>query len=376
MIMEEKFSLKDQLYNPTKIAFLSTVIQKVHEDFDTESFENEINAQLPALELKARMHAIAASLKNHLPADFKTASNILLKALPAPLDESKSDNDFGDFIYAPFAHFVASNGCNADDLYFSLEALKEITKRFSVEFAIRPFLNYFPEQTLRELEIWASDKNYHVRRLASEGTRPKLPWAEKINIRPIQALPILNLLFSDPTRYVTRSLANHLNDISKIDPELVLSLLQQWQEKGSQADKEMEFIKAHALRSLVKSGHDKTLAYLGFAATENVILKNLEHSSSFLIGENLAFSFALFAEEDLDLVIDYILYFCNKAGKTSNKKVFKLKKIALKSGIEQRVSKKHPFKANMSTRKLYPGLHRIEIQVNGRVVGAGEFVVE
>lgn len=373
--MEEKFSLKDQLFNPTKVSFLSTVVKKVYQDFDTEAFENEINAQLPALELKARMHAIAATLKNQLPDDFRIATNILLKALPVPLDESKSDNDFGDFIYAPFAQFVASNGCNADHLDFSLEALKEITKRFSVEFAIRTFLNNFPEETLAELVKWASDNSYHVRRLASEGTRPKLPWAEKIKISTVAALPILHLLYKDKTRYVTRSVANHLNDISKIDPDLVLSLLQEWEENGSQVGKEMEFIKSHALRSLVKSGHEKTLAYLGFAATDNVILKNLEHSSSFLIGENLAFSFALFAEEDLDLVIDYILYFSNKAGKMSNKKVFKLKKISLKSGIEQRIFKKHPFKANMSTRKLYPGLHRIEIQVNGRVAGAGEFVV-
>ncbi len=373
--MEEKFSLKDQLYNPAKVAFLSAKVKMVHSNFDHEAFENEINTQLPGLELKARMHAIAAALKNHLPQDFRTATNIVLKALPVPLDESKSDNDFGDFIYAPFAHFVASNGCNASNLSFSLAALREITKRFSVEFAIRPFLNYFPDETLRELETWAVNKNYHVRRLASEGTRPKLPWAEKINISIEASLPILNLLFSDQTRYVTRSVANHLNDISKIDPELVLSLLKQWQEKGRQAGKEMEFIKTHALRSLVKSGHDKTLAYLGFNSAHNVQLRNLEHSSSISIGENLAFSFALFAEEDLDLLIDYILYFCSKAGKTSNKKVFKLKKIALKSGIEQRVSKKHPFKANMSTRKLYPGLHRIEIQVNGRVVGIGEFVV-
>jgi 3-methyladenine DNA glycosylase AlkC len=374
--MEEKFSLKDQLYNPNKVAFLSAKVKMAHHDFDHEAFQKEINLQLPDLELKARMHAIAAALKNHLPMDYRTATNIIINALPAPLDETKSDNDFGDFIYAPFAHFVVSNGCNANDLMFSLAALKEITKRFSVEFAIRPFLNHFPDETLKELENWAADKNYHVRRLASEGTRPKLPWAEKINISIEATLPILNLLFSDQTRYVTRSVANHLNDISKINPELVLSLLQQWQEKGIQAGKEMDFIKTHALRSLVKSGHNKTLTYLGFAATNNVVLKNLEHSNSISIGENLAFSFALFAEEDLDLLIDYILYFCNKAGKTSNKKVFKLKKIALKSGIEQRISKKHPFKANMSTRKLYPGLHRIEIQVNGRVVGVGEFVVD
>ena len=115
--------LKDQLYNPAKVAFLSAKVKMVHRDFDHEAFEIEINAQLPSLELKARMHAIAAALKNYLPQDYRTATNVLLNALPAALDESKIDNDFGDFIYAPFAHFVASNGCIASDLSFSLAAL-------------------------------------------------------------------------------------------------------------------------------------------------------------------------------------------------------------------------------------------------------------
>jgi len=374
--MEQKFSLKDQLFNPVKVAFLAASIKKTYNNFDKSAFENEINAQLPNLELKARMHAISAALKNYLPPDFREATAILLLSLPVPLDESKSDNDFGDFIYAPYAAFVASNGCNANDLIFSLEALKEITKRFSAEFAIRSFLNHFPVETLSVIEIWAKDSNYHVRRLCTEGTRPKLPWAEKINIEPEKALPILDLLISDKTRYVTRSVANHLNDISKIKPELVLSLLQQWQAAAVQQANEMDYIKTHALRSLVKSGHNKALAFLGYNSTNNVLLENLQFNSSFKIGENLEFSFTLLADEDFDLLIDYILYFRNKNGIAGSKKVFKLKKISVKSGILHVVSKKHPFKADMSTRKLYPGLHKFSIQINGKVLSGGEFLLQ
>ena len=155
-------------------------------------------------------------LKKYLPADYAEAVNILLKALPEPLNENRTDDDFGDFIYAPYSDFVAHYGCIEANLAFSLAALKEMTKRFSAEDAIRYFINAFPKETLKTLYAWTSDSNYHVRRLCSEGTRPKLPWSQKINIPPEDALPILHALFADKTRYVTRSVANHLNDIAKI----------------------------------------------------------------------------------------------------------------------------------------------------------------
>ena len=371
--MKEKFSLKDQLFNPVKIGLLSASLQNVYPDFERHLFENEIIEQLPQLELKARIKSISKSLQKYLPQDYKTAVHILICALPEALDDSKTDNDFGDFIYAPFAEFIATFGCNAEHLFFSLNALKEITKRFSVEFSIRAFINKFPQETLIVIEDWASDKNYHVRRLSSEGTRPKLPWAEKINISYDSTLSILQKLYHDKTRYVTRSVANHLNDITKITPEMVLSVLKKWEEKGNQESKEFEFIKNHSLRTLIKSGFAPALAYLGYTPDISLNIKKLEFEKTLKIGDSLYFSFELEVESDFDAVIDYIVHFQNKSGKMNSKKVFKLKKQKLISKSANIISKKHFFKADMSTKKLYPGLHKIEIQINGKIIDGFEF---
>ena len=371
--MKEKFSLKDQLFNPVKIGLLSASLQNVYPDFEKHLFENEIIEQLPQLELKARIKSISKSLQKYLPQDYKTAVHILICALPEALDESKIDNDFGDFIYAPFAEFIATFGCNAEHLFFSLNALKEITKRFSAEFSIRAFINKFPQETLIVIEDWASDKNYHVRRLSSEGTRPKLPWAEKINISYDSTLSILQKLYHDKTRYVTRSVANHLNDISKINPEMVLSVLKKWEEKGNQESKEFEFIKNHSLRTLIKSGFAPALAYLGYTPDISLNIKKLGFEKTLKIGDSLYFSFELEVESDFDAVIDYIVHFHNKSGKMNSKKVFKLKKQKLISKSVNVISKKHQFKADMSTKKLYPGQHKIEIQINGKIIDGFEF---
>jgi 3-methyladenine DNA glycosylase AlkC len=371
--MKEKFSLKDQLFNPVKIGLLSASLQNVYPDFERHLFENEIIEQLPQLELKARIKTISKSLQKYLPQDYKTAVHILINALPEALDESKTDNDFGDFIYAPFAEFIATFGCNAEHLFFSLNALKEITKRFSAEFSIRAFINKFPQETLIVIEDWASDKNYHVRRLSSEGTRPKLPWAEKINISYDSTLSILQKLYHDKTRYVTRSVANHLNDISKINPEMVLSVLKNWEEKGNQESKEFEFIKNHSLRTLIKSGFAPALAYLGYTPDISLNIKKLGFEKTLKIGDSLYFSFELEVESDFDAVIDYIVHFQNKSGKMNSKKVFKLKKQKLISKSVNVISKKHQFKADMSTKKLYPGQHKIEIQINGKIIDGFEF---
>jgi hypothetical protein len=181
--MNEKFSLKDHLFNASKLELLAIPIQNVYAEFQTKEFKNEVLNAFPKLELKERIVHIRECLKKYLPKDFKEAVNILLKALPESLNENLTDDDFGDFIYAPYHDFVAHYGCSAEYLYFSLDALKEMTKRFSAEDAIRYFINKFPDETLKTLTEWSKDNNYHVRRLCSEGTRPKLPWSQKINIK-------------------------------------------------------------------------------------------------------------------------------------------------------------------------------------------------
>ena len=187
-MQQEKFSLKDHLFNAEKVAFLANAILTVYPSFEKKAFEKEIMEAFPQLELKERIAHIRQCLRKYLPSDYRKAVAVILKALPLPLNENLNDDDFGDFIHAPYNDFVAHYGCDAENLTFSLAALKEMTKRFSAEDSIRFFINAFPNETMKTLLEWTKASNYHVRRLCSEGSRPKLPWSQKINITVETAL--------------------------------------------------------------------------------------------------------------------------------------------------------------------------------------------
>ena len=369
-----KFSLKDHLFNSEKITKIASEIQAAYPQFDANAFVTTTLSKFPELELKARIEWIADVLKIYLPEPFQQATTLLLNALPAPCDPTKTDNDFGEFIYAPYAAFVAKHGCHQDHLEFSLNALKAITTRFSAEDAIRYFINAFPEKSLEVIKNWAQDSHYHVRRLASEGTRPKLPWSQNISLSPEQTIPILNMLFDDKTRYVTRSVANHLNDISKINPVLALTTLDQWKKSKRQTDSEMAYIKKHALRTLIKKGHPEAISSLGFSPNPDITISPINLlQDAVKIGQSVTFSFTVTAQKSERLVIDYILHFQNKAGVLANKKVHKLKQIELAKNQSIQLSKTHPLRANMTTRSLYPGEHKIEIQINGKKIESISF---
>lgn len=374
--MAEKVLLKDILFNRAKVEQIAGEIHRVHPSFKKSEFVRDVVAKFPELELKARISWITECLKKYLPSDYKHAVGILVKALPKPNNPELSDDDFGDFIYAPYAEYVAKNGCTKEHLQFSLNALYEMTQRFSVEDAIRFFINAFPKEMLNELLKWSKDSHYHVRRLCSEGTRPKLPWSQKINI-PISApLPLLNNLFSDTTRFVTRSVANHLNDISKIDPDLVIDTLSKWRKSGKQKPQEMEYIVRHALRTLVKLGNPRAMNMLGFSHMPRVNVSKFFVPKQVKMNSVLELSFAVQSEEDTNVLIDYILYFQNKAGKLNSKKVFKLTKLALAKDRPIVVSKRHMLRQHMTTRTLYPGKHEIEIQVNGKTLAKKLFILK
>ncbi|MBU1667808.1 DNA alkylation repair protein [bacterium] len=371
-----KFSLKDELYNSKKVAQIAHEIKEVYASFDANGFGQDVLEKFPNLELKERIYHIRDMFSNYLPADYIEATKILLKALPTELDEGKGDDDFGDFIYAPYSDFVVTHGCTKEHLAFSLEALREMTKRFSVEFSIREFINLFPKETLAMLKVCALSNNYHERRLASEGLRPKLPWAKKLNIDYRLALEHLELLYDDKTRYVTRSVANHLNDIAKMDASLVIETLKRWKSKNKQAPKEMEFMINHALRTLVKQGNVEALEMLGYLKEPPIEVKNIRlKTSAVAIGEALEFEVELLANDEAMLLVDYVLHFCTKRG-TLSLKVHKLKKLTLKKGEKALLTKRHPFKANMSTRKLYAGEHLLEVQINGTVVHGERFFLK
>lgn len=372
-IKEDKFSLKDHLFNRVKIEKIAEEIVSVYPDFEKDQFINSVIQKFPELELKARIYHITDCLKAHLPQDFKSAVEVLLKSLPAPCDPNLNDDDFGDFIYAPYNHFIAIYGCRKTYLSFSLNALEELTTRFSAEDAIRYFINAFPEETLQKMNQWAKHAHYHVRRLASEGSRPKLPWCQKISISIDKPLGILEQLYSDSTRYVTRSVANHLNDIAKVQPDLVISTLKKWSKAKKQDPKEMDFIVRHALRTLIKKGNNQALALIGIQQNPDIKISLLQSTKKVKMNSHLMFEVELAAKEDCKLLIDYIIYFQNKKGELTSQKVFKWKQLSLNQNESSIIAKKHLMRQFMTTRTLYTGKHKLEFQVNGKVLLKTDF---
>jgi 3-methyladenine DNA glycosylase AlkC len=370
---KEKFSLKDQLFNEGKITKIANDIQGVYFDFKREQFIRDVVQKFPELELKQRINHIALCLKNHLPESYPDALEIILKSLPEPCNPNLNDNDFGDFIYAAHGDFVAQFGCSEEHLALSLNALEQLTMRFSVEYAIRNFINAFPEKTLKKIEHWSKHPHYHVRRLASEGTRPKLPWGMKIGLDVKQALPLLDILHADSTRFVTRSVANHLNDIAKTHPELVLEKLNQWKKQKLQNPRELDFIIRHALRTLIKKGDSAALKLIGISAKPKIEIQQISVSESVQMNTHLEKSIALIAKEDCTLLIDYVIHFQNSKGEMNSVKVFKWKQISANKNEQIQLSKRHEMKQFMTTRTLYPGKHQWSLQVNGEIVHQQEF---
>ncbi|MGR3758814.1 hypothetical protein ACUXV3_01570 [Roseobacteraceae bacterium NS-SX3] len=362
--MAAGFSLKDQLFNPEKTRYLAGLFAAADGGFDSDAFTAEVLARLPELELKQRISWIAEVLGRHLPGPLPEAAPVLQKALPPPLDPARTDDDFGDFIFAPLGELVAAKGLeNHPEL--SLELLEEITQRFSMEWAIRPYLNCWKDLTLARMQAWSGHSSYHVRRLVSEGTRPRLPWGQSVALELAEPLPLLDRLHGDPTRYVTRSVANHLNDIAKKDPGLVLARLRDWAAEGRQEGKELAWMTAHACRGLVKAGHPEALALLGYDPEAPVEAKLELSAGRVRIGEALGFSCCLTAPAPLPVLVDYRLHFQRPGGKVSAK-VFKLKQARINGG-QLTFEKRHKLKGDATTFTLVPGPHRIELLVNGRV---------
>lgn len=372
---EKQFLLKDHLFNKDKVNRLAAEIKSVYPEFRRDKFVKELVTRFPKLELMERIGAIREALYKYLPADYERAVAVILQALPPALDNNMSDDDFGEFIYAPYSYYVSEYGCTEEHLSTSLLALEEITKRFSGEAALRPFINAFPRETLKVVGRWAKSDEYHVRRLASEGTRPNLPWAKKINYDEKLILPIIDILHSDKTRYVTRSVANHLNDVSKFAKDEVFSLLEKWQKEKTQNESELAFITRHSLRTLIKDGDKKALALLGYNKAKvqaELKIKN----EKIKVGETVGFSLTLLSNEKTtsDLLVHYVIHF-KKSNGTLSPKVFFFKKLKINQGETVTLNKKHSLKP-MTTRVLYPGEHKIEIRVNGEMVSYGNFILE
>lgn len=362
---ETSFSLKDQLFNADTVAQLSRGLRHASRSFNSRAFEAEVLAPFAQMELKERINWIVSVLENHLPEDFGKTVQILQKALPAPLDADKTDDDFGHFIWVAPGEYVARHGCTEQHLSTSLAFLREATKRFSSEAAIRPFLREYPEPTLAFIQNCSQDQNYHVRRLASEGIRPLLPWAPRANVPVDRIIGVLDHLYQDPTRYVVRSVANTLNDITKTDAQLVVDTLQRWQKQQPGNAAEFDWLRRHALRTLLKADHPAALALLGYTAKPGFSITHLDTSRTVKVGEAFQWCCRFTSNRKQKLKLNLRIHFL-KANGSHSVKVFAVKDSQFKKGETLQINKQQSFKP-MTTRTLYPGTHFAELSINGLV---------
>jgi len=349
---------------------------KHYADFDASGFINDAADGLELLELKQRTDRITDTMITYFPDDFEQAGAILLASLGTPLQDDLSagkidSNGIAGWAIMSMAHYVALQG--HDHLDLSMTLLKEMTKRSTAEFAIRYFLLNDSDKTLPYLRDWALDDDQHVRRLASEGSRPRLPWGMRLPVfvdDPAAVIELLEMLKDDDSQYVRRSVANNLNDIAKDHPEWVADIAGQWL---TDASKERVKLVRHACRTLIKNGHPKTLAAFGYkpAKIQQATIKISKPQVNF--GEALEFTLSLDSAsvDEQPLLIDYVIHH-QKANGTTSPKVFKWKTVNLTVDKTLNISKKHPMK-KITTRQYYAGEHSLEVMVNGVSMGKADF---
>ncbi len=354
---------------------IAAMLVKSQPSFEQQAFESAALTKLDTLELKERVAHIIAAMHNFLPDNFPATAAILIKCKDNWIAGDEGDS-YQVFAAWPIIDYIAVYGIEHPEL--SLETLKTLTSLFSAEFAVRPFILKYPELCLKTFELWTNDNDEHVRRLVSEGTRPRLPWGLQLKpfiVEPSPCLPLLNALKADSSLYVRRSVANHLNDIAKDHPALVLSTCKDWQKSNGQ-NTDVAWVIKHATRTLVKAGHPASFALLGFTNKPKISLQKLSLSTQKIaIGENISFNLALENKQDIaqSFVVDYAIHFVKANGQQSAK-VFKLKNCHLAPNQGIALKKNHSFKI-ISTRKYYPGEHKIEMLINGVAAGEQSFLL-
>lgn len=312
-------------------------------------------------ELKERMRHISIVLGEFLPSNYVEAIDILkivFSKLPVNMGLEKM----------VFQDFVEVYGMN--DFEKSMEALECFTKDSSSEFAVRRFIVKYPKETMARMRVWANSDDLHVRRLASEGSRPRLPWAialPEFKSNPKEVLEILEILKDDESEYVRRSVANNLNDISKDNPDVVKEITKNWIGQNQNRDKLLK----HGCRTLLKASDRDTLSMFGFKKLKGIKIEDFICSKKVEENSELEFSFKINSQENLEkLRIEYALYFVRQKSKLS-KKVFKISEGNYKQK-SKKIEKTYSFRP-ISTRRYYEGKHKIEIIINGETLLEKEF---
>ena len=360
------------VFNRDLVAAIGHHLARHDSAFDADRFCALAGAGLDDLELKARSAQITAALEACLPADFPRACTLLIAALAPHPEGARADaQGLRGWAIMPMADFVAARGLDHFDL--SMRTLAAMTSRFTSEGAVRPFIAADSERAMTWLLDWAGSPDPHVRRLASEGSRPRLPWFMQLRVfvaDPAPLLPLLTRLRDDPSEYVRRSVANNLNDIAKDHPDLVAAIAADWM---AEASPERARLIRHACRTLIKQGHPEALAALGFSPAQVALEALLVRTPVVRFGGALDFEAVLVSRGSAPqrIALDYIVHHVKGSGET-RPKVFKWKVLTLKPDASLTLVRRHPMRP-ITTRRYHDGLHRVEIVANGRVLGSAAF---
>jgi 3-methyladenine DNA glycosylase AlkC len=371
-------TLNKDVINHKNTLELAQRIAYAYPSFDICSFHNEIMGSIPDQSMGERIQQVKKSLYNFLPKKYKEAVNILILSLPDDLETDSLDMlDLAGpngFINISLTSYISSYGI--DDFDTSMQALKKMTKCFSAEGPVRYFIERYPVKCNDLFLNWAKDPSPHVRRLVSEGLRPRLPMtiALKIyKIDPSPILPFLEILKNDKHLFVRRSVANNLNDISKDHPEFVVKILKEWNKDKTV---NMQWLIKHALRTLERAGNKEALCILGYTPPpkELEVSKLSVKNINVELGGKLTFNFEIKSKvKTPPLLIDYIIYF-KKSNGSLFPKIFKLKKLLEMRTLQLEIEKEFCFK-EISTRRYYPGEHTIALQINGKVYKSSKFTL-
>lgn len=364
-------ALKDG-FNSATVAWIAGRLAAAEPRFDAGAFQARCAQGFDALSLMARVGHVARVMAQCLPRPPQAALQALVRSLgPAP-PPTREPQGIAAFRAAPHLQCVAELGLEVPEA--ALDAMEWLTCHFSGEFAIRAFLARHPGLTHERMRRWCSHPDPRVRRLASEGSRPLLPWAARVPLLLEDlrlGVGLIDALAGDPDEVVRRSAANHLNDISRLDAALALEVARRWHER---ALPDCERTLRQAMRTLVKAGHPQALALFGFVPDAPVQLRRLVLDEPHVpIGGCLRLSFELAHAGPGPLVVcvDYAVTYASARG-GARRKVFKGQVSELPPGRPASFSYARDFTPR-STRRLYPGEHAIEVLVNGRPLGRARF---
>ncbi|CAL2085860.1 3-methyladenine DNA glycosylase AlkC [Tenacibaculum sp. 190524A02b] len=357
------------IYNDRFFERFTNIVLAIQPNFNKTQFIKDIYTDnWEQKELKQRMRHITTVLNTHLSPNFEQNVELLIAVIQY-IEQNNIKQESIEYMFLP--DFIEVYGMNHYNV--SVKAMEQITQFTSCEFAVRPFIIAYPDKMLTQMKAWSTHKHPMVRRLATEGCRPRLPWAmalPELKKDPTPILPILETLKGDVSESVRRSVANNLNDISKDNPEIVMQLAKKWMGTS----KEIDWVVKHASRTLLKQGNSEIMELFGFGSIENIKITDFNiHTPKVSIGNYLEFSFKLknISSPPSKIRLEYGLYY-QKANGTLSKKVFKISEKQYDGQSTTAITRKQSFKI-ITTRRYHVGLHQVSLIINGQELEAFNF---